>query len=103
MFVLSAATKWKMSYRILFVAVLDLSKWRSSGDVILTTWEDHWEDHRTIIEHLHLRVLLLHALYVCVYTSAQIYYTCICVDIILFVSLNGGQEWFMCLFMHVYV
>lgn len=38
----------------LFVAVLAVSKWRSSSDVLLTTWEDHLEDHETNIKLLHI-------------------------------------------------
>lgn len=45
-YVLSDAAKWDMSSNIFVVvfvavAVLTLSKWRSSSDVLLTTWEDH--------------------------------------------------------------
>lgn len=53
------------------VAVLAASKWRSSSDVLLTTWEDHWEDHKTNTVSVCLCGCVCVSVCVCVWTSTS--------------------------------
>lgn len=115
MYVLSAATKWNLSHRISFVAVLAVGKWRSSSDVLfdhlgwpVRTARQILQMSVCVLVNIYIfmnmcislltvcvHVLLLHTVYV--FTASQIY-THICV----FVCLSTGAKCgFICIFVHV--
>lgn len=91
---------------------MDVSKWRSSSDVLLTTWEDHWEDHRTNTVSLCLCVWTHTSAQTCVFFTVRVHlllhvycsnsiclYDCVDVHRILcvnIVSLNMGYQLKQC-------
>ena len=59
-------------YLSLFAAVLAMSKWRSSSDVLLTTCKDHWKDHMFVCGLLQLHECVCKPPTVCVGLFAHV-------------------------------